>query len=121
MIKEERVQMVVKDALKTDSRIFFRNPLYDVKAQIKNVNTGERFNAFIKDISGSGIGLSTPEEFRRGSIFEVAVEIPDGFGPLKLLGRVAWSSEEAYLGCRTGLEVLNPRFMTVSRILKLFF
>ena len=121
MIKEERLSVAERDTSKNDNRIFSRNPMYDVKALIKNINTGERFNAFMKDISGSGIGLSTPEEFRRGTVFEVSLEIPDGFGPLKLLGRVAWSKEAQYLGCRTGLEILNPRFMTVSRILKLFF
>lgn len=108
-------------AVKSDNRIFFRNPLYDVKTSIKNVNTGERFDAFVKDISGSGMGIATAREFRAGTIFEISLEIPDGFGPLKLLGRVVWSKEIDFLGHRTGVTILNPRFMSVSRILKLFF
>lgn len=107
--------------VKSDSRIFFRNPLFDVKTHIKNVNTGERFDAFVKDLSGSGMGLSTPQEFPSGTIFEISLDIPDGFGPLKLLGKVVWSKDLDFFGCRTGVVILNPRFMSVSRILKLFF
>ncbi|MBI5873534.1 MAG: PilZ domain-containing protein [Candidatus Omnitrophica bacterium] len=107
--------------VKTDNRIFFRNPLYDVKTNIKNVNTGERFDAFVKDVSGSGMGIATSCAFAAGTIFEISLEIPDGFGPLKLLGRVVWSKETDFLGYRTGVTILNPRFMSVSRILKLFF
>jgi hypothetical protein len=107
--------------VKTDNRIFFRNPLYDVKTNIKNINTGERFDAFLKDVSGSGMGIATSCAFAAGTIFEISLEIPYGFGPLKLLGRVVWSKETDFLGCRTGVTILNPRFMSVSRILKLFF
>lgn len=106
---------------KSDNRIFFRNALYDIKTHIKNVNTGERFEAFVKDISGSGMGLSTAQEFSPGTIFEISLEIPDGFGTLKLLGKVVWSKTMDFLGPRAGVAILNPRFMSVSRILKLFF
>jgi hypothetical protein len=111
----------VSNVVRTDNRIFFRNPLFDVKTGIKNVNTGERFEAFVKDISGSGMGIATSCEFSTGTIFEISLEIPDGFGPLKLLGRVVWSREVNFLGYKTGVVILNPRFMSVSRILKLFF
>ena len=107
--------------VKSDNRIFFRNPLYDVKANIKNVNTGERLNALVKDISGSGMGLSMDRTISSGTIFEIALDIPDGFGPLKLLGKVVWSRAGDYFGHKTGVVILNPRFMSVSRILKLFF
>lgn len=110
-----------RQVVKSDNRIFFRNQLYDVKTQIKNVNTGERFEALLKDISGSGMGLSTTQECPVGTIFEISLEIPDGFGSLKLLGRVVWSRTVDFFGYRTGVTILNPRFMSVSRILKLFF
>ena len=121
MIKTEVMPMETHRVVKSDNRIFFRNPLYDVKTHIKNVNTGERLDAFVKDISGSGMGLATSQECACGSIFEISLEIPDGFGPLKLLGRVVWSKDTDILGYRTGVVILNPRFMSVSRILKLFF
>lgn len=111
----------ISPVVKSDNRIFFRNLLYEVKSHIKNVNTGERFDAFVKDISGSGMGLATAHTFSEGTIFEISLEIPDGFGPLKLLGRVVWSKEVDFFGFRTGVVILNPRFMSVSRILKLFF
>lgn len=120
-MKTQTMVSRMEGAVKSDNRIFYRNPLYDVKTQVKNVNTGERLEAFVKDVSGSGIGLSTSRVFLPGTIFEIALEIPDGFGPLKLLGRVVWSRDLDVLGCRTGVVVLNPRFMSVSRILKLFF
>ncbi len=104
-----------------DNRIFLRQPLYDLNAQIKNVNTGEKFLARAKDISGSGMGFTITREFLSGTIFEISLEIPNGFGFLKLLGKVVWSKREEFLGCTTGVEILNPRFMAVSRILKLFF
>lgn len=121
MIKTGNASLETRGVVKSDNRIFFRNPLYDVKTQIKNVNTGERFEAFVKDISGSGMGLATAHDFSSGSIFEISLEIPDGFGPLKLLGKVVWSREVDFFGYRTGVVILNPRFMSVSRILKLFF
>ena len=121
MIKTELEPRGMRSIVKADNRIFFRNPLYDVKSQVKNVNTGERFDAFIKDISGSGMGLATSQVFSAGTIFEISLEIPDGFGPLKLLGRVVWSKEVDFFGTKTGVVILNPRFMSVSRILKLFF
>ncbi len=121
MIREAVMTHETGQVTKADNRIFFRNPLYDVKTQIKNVNTGERFEAFVKDISGSGMGLSTSAVCSAGSVLEIALEIPDGFGPLKLLGRVVWSRNMDFLGCRTGVAILNPRFMSVARIIKLFF
>ncbi len=124
MIKHAGAGMVVDEVrrvVKSDNRIFFRNLLYDVKTHIKNVNTGDRFNAVVKDLSGSGMGLATPRVCSAGTIFEISLEIPDGFGPLKLLGRVVWSREMDYTGARTGVVILNPRFMSVARILKLFF
>ena len=120
-MKTETMMAAAPSVVKSDNRIFFRNQLYDVKAQVKNVNTGDRFSAFLKDISGSGMGLATTQAFSRGTIFEISLEIPDGFGPLKLLGRVVWSKELDFFGVRTGVVILNPRFMSVSRILKLFF
>ncbi len=121
MIKSEIVVANRPDVSRSDGRIFFRNPLYDVKTSIKNVDTGERFDAFVKDISGSGMGIATTREYNPGTVFEISLEIPDGFGPLKVLGRVVWSREIDMFGYRTGVVILNPRFMSVSRILKLFF
>jgi len=121
MIKASGAPATLRPVVKTDNRIFFRNPLYDVRASIKNVNTGERFEASIKDISGSGMGLSTPETLAAGTVLEISVDIPDGFGPLKLLGRAVWSQPLDFFGVRTGVTILNPRFMSVARILKLFF
>lgn len=121
MVKSALLATQASRVVRSDNRIFFRNPLYDVKTSIKNVNTGDRFNAFVKDLSGSGMGLSTAHRFSAGTIFEISLEIPDGFGPLKLLGRVVWSRELDFFGYRTGVVILNPRFMSVSRILKLFF
>lgn len=120
-MKTQTMVSRMEAAANSDNRIFYRNPLFNVKTQVKNVNTGERLEAFVKDVSGSGMGLSTSRVFLPGTIFEIALEIPDGFCPLKLLGRVVWSREMDAPGCRTGVVVLNPRFMSVSRILKLFF
>lgn len=106
---------------KTDGRIFSRSFLYDVKANIKNVNTGERFDGVIKDISGSGMGLTLPHDTPKETVLEISLEIPDGFGFLKLLGKVVWAKDSGFMGHRTGVSILNPRFMAVSRILELFF
>ena len=123
MMRHSALAEEARPVVKTDTRIFFRNPLYDVRTQIKNVANGDRFDALVKDISGSGMGLGTTREFPQGTVFEIALEIPDGFGPLKLLGRVVWSkvASEQLSEARTGVVILNPRFMSVARILKLFF
>ena len=121
MLKTNVASCTMQNVTKSDKRIFLRNSLYDVKARIKNINTGDRFDAFVKDLSGSGMGLSTQQTFSAGTIFEISLDIPDGFGPLKLLGKVVWSKETDFLAPCTGVVILNPRFMSVSRILKLFF
>ncbi|MFH0877283.1 MAG: PilZ domain-containing protein [Candidatus Omnitrophota bacterium] len=121
MKTETAVALEKYNVIKSDHRIFFRNPLYDVRAHVKNVNTGERLEASVKDLSGSGMGMALPQEIQPGTIFEIALDIPDGFGPLKLLGKVVWSGAADFMGWRSGVVILNPRFMSVSRILKLFF
>ena len=121
MIKQDYLTHETRSAAKVDNRVFFRNPLYDVKTRIKNIHTGDRFEAYVKDLSGSGMGLGSTQACAKGTVLEISLEIPDGFGPLKLLGRVVWSKQDAYEGCRAGVVILNPRFMSVSRILKLFF
>ena len=121
MFKTESVSHAVANVTRSDGRIFARTPLYDIKAQIKNVNTGERFDGEIKDISGSGMGISLPQEAAKDTVLEISLEIPDGFGFLKLLGKVVWSKDSDFLGHKTGVSILNPRFMAVSRILELFF
>lgn len=121
MIKTDFYGSRMSDDAAVDNRIFLRSPLYDLNVSIKNVNTGDKFSAQAKDISGSGMGFVMQREFTLGTIFEISLQIPNDFGFLKLLGKVVWSKKEEFLGCTTGVVILNPRFMAVSRILKLFF
>lgn len=121
MIKSDFYVGQASGSTAIDNRVFLRSPLYDLSVSIRNVNTGEKFFARGRDISGSGMGFMTQQEFPVGTIFEVSLEIPNDFGFLKLLGKVIWSRRDEYLGCTTGVAILNPRFMAVSRILKLFF
>lgn len=121
MIKSEFCDTQISGDAAIDHRIFLRSPLYDLNVSIRNINTGEKFFARGRDISGSGMGFVMEREFSEGTIFEIALEIPNDFGFLKLLGKVVWSGHDTLLGFTTGVVILNPRFMAVSRILKLFF
>ncbi len=121
MLKSEFCVLQPAGSAVIDNRIFLRSPLYDLCVSIRNVNTGEKFFARARDISGSGMGFMIEREFSIGTIFEISLEIPNDFGFLKILGRVIWSRHDEFLGFTTGVVILNPRFMAVSRILKLFF
>lgn len=121
MIKTDFYVSQMSDETSVDGRIFLRHPLYDLNIGIKNVNTGQKFLARAKDISGSGMAFMTTLEFPQGTILEISLEVPNGFGYLKLLGKVVWSKQEELFGCVTGVVILNPRFMAISRVLKLFF
>ena len=101
-----------------DNRIFCRFALNDVSVRFKDLKIGEKGDGICKDISGGGISAEFTREVKPRTPLEIWVDLPDGFEPLHLLGKVVWSN---LLGasCHVGVTFDKPRLMSLSRILKL--
>lgn len=101
-----------------DNRVFCRFALNDVPVRFKDLKVGEKGGGVCKDIGGGGIGAEFGREIKPRTPLEMWVDLPDGFEPLHLLGKVVWSN---LLGasCRVGVAFDRPRLMSLSRILKL--
>ncbi|MFH0940470.1 MAG: PilZ domain-containing protein [Candidatus Omnitrophota bacterium] len=101
-----------------DSRVFCRFALNDVPVRFKDLKVGEKGGGVCKDIGGGGIGAEFSRELKPRTPLEMWVDLPDGFEPLHLLGKVVWSNQ-LDASCRVGVAFDRPRLMSLSRILKL--
>ncbi len=106
-----------KPAAKEDGRVFCRFAMQDIPVRFKDLKIGERVNGVCKDISGGGAGVEVGRELRPRTPIEMWFDLPDGYEPMHLLGKVVWSSQ---LGTawRLGISFDRPRLMSMARILK---
>ena len=120
MSKAKRTNLeIVRDvAFKNDKRTFSRFSVGDVSMRFKDLKTGEKGSAVCHDISGGGAGIESFQEIRPRTPLELWLDLPDGFEPLHLLGKVAWSKALG-ASCLLGIEFERARLMSMSRILKL--
>jgi len=100
-----------------DNRIFCRFALHDMPVRFKDLKVGEKGSGVCKDISGGGISAEFGREVKPRTPLEMWVDLPDGFEPLHLLGKVVWS-DLLVSSCRVGIAFDRPRLMGLSRILK---
>ncbi len=100
-----------------DKRIFCRFALKEAPVRFKDLKVGEKGSGICKDISGGGIGAEFPRELKPRTPLEMWVDLPDGFEPMHMLGKVSWSH---LLGSswRVGISFDRPRLMSLARILR---
>ncbi len=101
-----------------DKRVFCRFVMPDVPVRFKDLKVGERGEGTCSDMGGGGAGLVCRREVKVKTPLEMWFDLPDGFEPLHLLGRVAWIRQEGE-GWRTGINFDRQRLMSMARILRL--
>lgn len=101
-----------------DRRIFERIP---AKFSLKffNPRSQKECLAQTRDISAEGIGLVTEEALLPFTPLEVCLQIPDRGEPLYSKGETVWSMMVEPNKYRTGISLLKPDLMGMSRILRL--
>jgi len=102
---------------KEDLRVFSRFAINDVPVRFKDLKIGEKGSAVCKDLSGGGAGIQAQSEVRPRTPLEMWFDLPDGYEPMHLLGKVVWSSQQGS-SWRLGIAFDRPRLMSMSRILK---
>jgi hypothetical protein len=100
-----------------DGRVFSRFAIDDIPVRFKDLKIGEKGSAVCKDLSGGGAGMESKREIRPRTPLEMWFDLPDGYEPMHLLGKVAWSSQKG-ASWLLGISFDKPRLMSMSRILK---
>lgn len=110
---------ILKDetGMEDDKRVFCRFALDDVPVRFKDLKVGEKAQGKCRDIGGGGAGIECGEEVRSRTPLEMWFELPDGFEPMHLLGKVAWS-RMCGSSWRIGVTFDRARLMSMARILK---
>lgn len=103
---------------KEDKRVFCRFALDGVPVRFKDLKIGEKGSTVCKDISGGGACVESAQGIKPHTPLELWFDLPDGFEPMHLLGKVAWS-HQLIAGWRMGLSFDRPKLMSLSRILKM--
>lgn len=117
-IKRKQLEIFPESGPATeDRRLFSRLALEDASLLFKDLMIGEKGNAICKDISGSGMGIESSREIKTKTPLELWLDLPDGYEPLHVFGKVVWSSVSSK-SWRTGIVFDRPRLMGLSRILR---
>ena len=129
MPKAKRIQLELVGTndvpAKEDNRVFCRFALSNVPVRFKDLKIGEKGDAVCKDISGGGAGIAYSRELKPRTPLEMWFDLPDGFEPLHLLGKVVWSQQLqanrtfGQQGWNLGISFDRPKLVGLSRILKL--
>ncbi len=116
--KRNRLKIVPNDhPAKDDKRVFCRFGLPAVPVRFKDLKIGEKGRGVCKDFGGGGAGIECAQEIKTRTPLEMWFDLPDGFEPMHLLGRVAWSrlSGENW---RAGIAFDRQKLMDLARVLK---
>ena len=104
-------------AAQDDKRVFCRFALDKVPVRFKDLKVGVKSSAVCRDIGGGGAGIECREEIKAKTPLELWFELPDGFEPMHLLGKVAWSNLHGS-SCRIGVAFDKARMMSLARIMR---
>jgi len=115
--KRKNLEILKDTGYEDDKRVFSRFAVDNLPVRFKDLKIGQRGTAVCHDISGSGAGIDSPSEVKPRTPLEMWFDLPDGFEPMHLLGKVAWSQS---LGdtWKLGVSFDKARFMSMARLLK---
>ncbi|HAJ57097.1 MAG TPA: hypothetical protein DCL35_04935 [Candidatus Omnitrophica bacterium] len=116
--KRYKFEILKSDAqAKEDGRVFCRFALDSVPMRFKDLKIGEKGSAVALDIGGGGAGIESARELKPRTPLELWFDLPDGYEPMHLLGKVVWSQLSG-AAWKVGVSFDRPRLMSLSRILK---
>lgn len=73
-------------------------------------------DVFLKDVSASGVKVTTREKFFLNDIVSLDVEVPDGQAPVRLDGYVCWIRESSPGLYEVGVEFHKVNFIRIHRL-----
>jgi len=116
-IRRSDLQVLKAVDAKEDNRVFCRFAVDNVAVRFKDLKIGEKGSVVCKDISGGGAGIESSREIKPRTPLEMWFDLPDGFEPMHIVGKVAWSH---LLGAtwKLGVAFDRPRSVGMSRLLK---
>jgi len=75
-------------------------------------------NVFLRDASAQGARITTKERIFKNDNISLLVNLPDGFDPMVLHGKVMWAQEKSPNLWEAGLRFHQVRLMEAQRIFK---
>lgn len=101
-----------------ERRVFDRfTTRFPVKFQHSRKGFGSE--VFLRDASAQGARLATRQRLFMNDSVSLEVQLPDGFSPLVLNGRVTWVQAQAANLWEMGLEFYKIDLMKMSRLFRL--
>lgn len=88
-------------------------------AEVKHFGSQEANPAKCRDVSASGVGVVSEQEFIPNINLEICLGIPNGHPPFRGKARVVWSKKMGEDRWHTGLEFKKPDLMGIRRVLPL--
>ena len=101
-----------------DRRLFCRFSLPRIPVMFKDLKVGDRGAAICQDIGGGGACFELDQEVKARTPLEMWFDLPDGFEPMHLLGKVAWAYPEGGMW-HAGISFDRQRLIEMSRVLRL--
>jgi Tfp pilus assembly protein PilZ len=104
--------------LKDEDRLFERfTARFPVKFRHSRGDFGT--DVFLRDASALGVRFTTRQRMFLNDSVSLVVELPDGFDPLTLNGRVVWIKRKTPELWEAGVEFHKPDLMKMRRVFKL--
>jgi hypothetical protein len=101
-----------------DRRLFCRFALPRIQVHFKDLKVGDKGAAVCQDIGGGGARFDLDQEVKAHTPLEMWFDLPDGLGPMHLLGKVAWARPEGE-AWRAGISFDRQRLIEMSRVMRL--
>ncbi len=98
-----------------DSRVFER---FSARYPVRFKHTKDDFgtDVFLRDASAEGARFTTKQRIFINDCVSLLVQLPDGFSPLILSGRIVWTKPLASSLWEFGLRFHNVKLMEMQRI-----
>ncbi len=101
----------------SERRIFDRFPAR-FPAKFKDTRGDFGSDVFLRDASAAGANIITKDRMFFNDRIDLEVELPDGYEPLTLSGRVMWSKPTNTTMWDIGLQFDEVNFMKMHRLFK---
>ena len=103
------------NSLAKDTRVFERfTARFPVK--FKHANDDFGIDVFLRDASAEGARFTTKQRMFINDCVSLLVQLPDGFSPLVLSGRIVWIKSLAFSLWEVGLRFHNVKLMEMRRM-----
>ena len=103
------------NSLTRDTRVFERfTARFPVK--FKHANDDFGTDVFLRDASAEGARFTTKQRMFINDCVSLLVQLPDGFSPLALSGRIVWTKLLPPALWEVGLRFHNIKLMEMRRI-----